>query len=423
MFHVRDARLELRRRSPDELAVDGRWINRTGLVAEGLAAQPYLHLDIRTPFGESVDEHQVVEALAESLGPRRDRYRLAGWHIQFVEDTNLGSNHRVFVDLVDASSSAQGQAGMDAGLSLELAMESLGDLVAAEKGEASFQLLYGGRDFCYSLLYLNGGPFHLLRVDEGAGPAAAVRLKRHREFAAGRSANGTLRTYLAKGDALWETAAAKDTRAEAFLLPGAGAAGEALLHLGLAQAARQRDFFSHNRVPADARRRNESIRTRFRFFVAVAASAAIGALAAGLFALAIQVSKSRLATLRAQASAYQAQVDTIRDLRREKGRLETAVEDLRPMWRGPIDWTAVMAALSEALPREAGIDGLNVARAADGSIDIAFRAWVRDWNQVQSIQKKLAAGKRFSNISLSEQRKDMASGVVIFNVTARLGGG
>jgi Tfp pilus assembly protein PilN len=422
LFQVRDQKLELRRRSADEPAVDGNWINRTGLVAEGLASQPYLHLDIRTPFGETVDERQVEEAVAEALGPKRDRYRLGGWHVQFVEDTNLGSNHRIFADLIDTAGPGEAQAGMDAGLSLELAMEALGDQIATEKGEANFQLLYGGKDFCYSLLYLNGSPFHVLRVPEPAGPKAAARLRRHREFAAGRAANGPLRAFLSKGDPLWDVPETKDLKPEAFALAGAPEGGDALLHVGLARAARQRDFASHNRVPAEDRRRNESIRTRFRFYLAMAASALICALAAGAFALAIRVSENQAAALRAQASAYQAQVDAIRGLRLRKARLEASLADLRPLWRGPTDWNAVLAALAKALPKEAGIDGFTVTRAPDGGREVSFKAWVRDWDQVQAIQKRLTASGRFSAVSLSEQRKDLQTGVVLFHVTARVGG-
>jgi hypothetical protein len=442
LFHVRENKLELRRRSSEELAVDGGWINKTGLVAEGLAEQPYIHLDIRTPFGETVGDRQVEEALAESLGPRRDRYRIGGWHIQFVEDTNLGSNHRVFVDLVDESAPAKGLDGMDAGLSLELAVEALGELVAAEKGEANFQLLYGSDRFCYSLLFLNGSPFHVLRVGGGAGAKAAARLRRHREFAGGLARNGAgLRTFLAQGDPLWEGAAVKELRAEILDLSGASengqggktdakagsavpapASGKAgtLLHLGLAHAARQRDLAAHNRVAAEQRRRNESIRTRFRLILALAATGALCALIAGTFWAAIRVSHSELRTLTAQASAYQAQVDSIHALRVEKAQLENAVSDLRPIWHAPMDWSAVMGAIAAALPREAGIDGLAVNRQPDGSLEMSFRAWVRDWNQVQAIQKKLAESKLFTGIALSEQRKDLATGVVIFHVTAKL---
>ncbi|GEM_PF-3053019 len=421
--------------------MDGSWINRTGLVAEGLPSQPYIHLDIRTPFGETVGDGQVEEALAESLGPRRDRYRAGGWHIQFVEDTNLGSNHRVFVDLIDLTVPVNGQEGMDAGLSLEVAIEALGELVATEKGEQSFQLLYGGGHFCYSLLYLNGSPFHVLRVGEGAGANAAARLRRHREFAAGMGRNGGLKTYLAKGDPLWDGAAVKELHAEPLDFsvtmgksaaaipvstsataspPSVGETNSWLLHLGLAQAARQKDFAAHNRVAADQRRGNETIRTRFRFILAMTATGLFCALVAAAFWISIRVSQSELRALKAQASVYQAQVDSIRGLRIEKIRLENAVADLKPLWHEPMDWSSVLGAISAALPKEAGIDGLSITRQIDGSLEMSFRAWVRDWNQVQSIQKSLTAGKRFTGIALSEQRKDLATGVVIFHVTGKL---
>lgn len=418
---MRDQKLELRRRSPDELDVDGNWINRTGLVAEGLTSQPYLHLDIRTPFGETVDERQVQDAVAEALGPKRDRYRLGGWHVQFVEDTNLGSNHRVFADLIDASGTGSGQGGMDAGFSLEIAVEALGELVATEKGEANFQLLIGGREFCYSLLYLNGGPYHVLRVPEGAGPKAAARLIRHRDFAPGRGGNGALRVFLSKGDPFWEVPETKALKLEAFALPGAAEGGDALLHLGLARAAGQREFASHNRVPAEERLRNRSIRSRFRFYLSIALSSLLCALTAGGFALAIRLSEGQAAGLRAQASAYQGQVDAIRGLRVRKARLEASLADLRPIWRGPTDWNGLFEALAKALPKEAGIDGFTVTRLPDGSSEISFKAWVRDWDQVQSIQKKLSASGRFSSVALSEQRKDLQTGVVLFHVTARAG--
>jgi hypothetical protein len=291
-------------------------------------------------------------------------------------------------------------------------METLGEMVAAEKGEANFQLLYGGKEFCYSLLYLAGSPFHVLRMAEGAGPKTVARLKRHREFAGGRSGIGGLRVFLHKGDPLWDVPEAKELKPEAFTL-----------HLGLAGAARQRDFASHNRVPSEARRRNESIRTRFRFYLALTASAVAAALAAGAFGVAIRVSERQAGELRAQASAYQAQVDAIRALRVRKARLEASIADLRPIWRGQIDWNAAFADLAKALPKEAGIDGFTVVRGPNGELELSFKAWVRDWDQVQAIQKRLVAGGRFTSVSLSEQRKDLPTGVVVFHVTAKMGGG
>jgi Tfp pilus assembly protein PilN len=188
----------------------------------------------------------------------------------------------------------------------------------------------------------------------------------------------------------------------------------------LAQAARQKDFAAHNRVGRDQRRHNESIRTRFRFIVAMAATIAACLLFAGGYWVFSGVSQSRLAGLKAQASMYQSQVDSIRALRAEKARLEASLSDLRPIWHQPMDWSSVLGSIAAALPKEAGIDGLTVRRKSDGSLEMSFRAWVRDWNQVQAIQKSLAAGKRFSGITLSEQRKDLSTGVVIFHVTGKV---
>lgn len=422
MFQVRERKLELRLRSPESVPVDGRWINRTGLVAEGLAFQPYLHLDIRTPFGETVEERHVAEALAEALGPKRERYRMAGWHVLFVEDTNLGSNHRVFVDLEDATADGEAGEGMDARLSLELALEALGDLAADAKGVADFQLILGGPEACYSLLYLNGSPFHVLRVPGAAGADTAQRLRRHREFAPGRAGGVPLRTFLAKADPLREYLDAGDWPAEELSLPGAEAGGMELLHLGLARAAGAREFAAHNRVPAPGRRRNASIRARFRFYLAAALCSMAGALAAGGYAAAIRHFEREAGALRAQASAYQTQVDAIRSLRVRKAGLKGSLSDLRPIWAGPVDWSSALDVLDRALPKEGGIDDFTAVRGPDGAMEISFKAWVRDWNQVQAIQKRLAASGRFARIELSEQRKDLPTGVVVFRVKARLGG-
>lgn len=435
LFQIRDHRLELRSRSTEEMPVDGSWINKTGLVAEGLPLQPYIHLDIRTPFGESVGKRQVEEALAESLGPRRDRFSAGGWHIQFVEDTNLGSNHRVFVDLIETGNDSKGLAGMDAGLSLELAMEALGELVSAEKSEANFQLLYGGEGFCYSLLYLNGAAFHVLRVGEGAGAKSSARLRRHREFAsvAGKNGGPGMKTYLAKGDPLWEFQAIRELHPEEFTCAGSGLPSKesaksgdradgiaSLLHLGLAQAALQRDFSAHNRVPEADRRRNAVIRTRHRFTLATGATF-FGCLAvAGAMYAAIHATQSRLSDLKEKAAAYQPQVEAIRALRVEKASLERGLEGLRPLWKGPLDWGAIFAGIAAALPEEAGMDGLAVARKPDGVLELSFRAWVKDWDKVQTIQKRLSTTRPFKSVTLSEQRKDLATGNVVFHVTAGL---
>ena len=59
-------------------------------------------------------------------------------------------------------------------------------------------------------------------------------------------------------------------------------------------------------------------------------------------------------------------------------------------------------------------------KQASGDLELSFRAWVKDWNRVQDIQKNLLATGYFKTVSLSEQKKDLASGVVVFHITCIL---
>lgn len=425
VFQLQDQRLVLQRSAKESAKVDKRWITRTGLVVEGLVGQPYIQLDIRTPFNETVGTSQVDAGLSESLGPRQGKFRRGGWHIQFVEDTNLGSNHRIFIDLEDSATKTEAIADRDACLTLEIAMEALGELVMAEKGETNFQLLYGGSHFCMSLLFVNGSPFHVLRLDEAVGSKAALRLRQHREFALaqGKSGGAGLKTYLAVRDPLAQcediqtlgpqdvTLGLPNNNDQDFSL---------LLHLGLAQAARQSDLMAHNRVSARNRSRNSIIRSR-ALFLSVMGITTLACLAiAGILAVLIQQNQRQLQHLLTAAAAYQGQVADIRELRHEKTTREAELQSLKPVWHRAVDWATLFSELSQALPNDAGMDGLSVVRKPDGHLELTFRAWVKDWDKVQSIQRSLSATSFFSSVSLSEQRKDLTSGVVVFHVTGHL---
>lgn len=432
MFQLREGSFELKRRSPEDAAINNAWITRTRLVAEGLGAQPYIHLDIRTPFGESVDDSQVESALAESLGHAKDRFAKGGWHIQFVEDTNLGSNHRVFVDLKETDRSAAALGGMDAAIPLEVAVEALGEALMAKLAEPTFQLLVGGPAQCFSALYVNGSPFHVLRIPQGAGEKAASRLARHRDFAQSQGKGTAFRTFLCPGDALADCEAIRKLGPEfvdlGLKLPEgdrdntgpAKADSQLYLHLGLALAAGRRELAEHNRVIDEGRQRNEGIRGRARFGMAVLGTALGCLLVVGAFALAIRLANGQAAKLEAQAAAYQSQVEAIRALRAEKSDLAASLNTLKPLWRGAVPWGEVFADLSAAMPVQSGIDGLQVDANGDGSQTLSFRAWVKDWDAVRGIERKLIDSRFLEAVSISEQRKDLASGAVVFHVSCKV---
>lgn len=374
-----------------------------------------------------MDDSQVDNALAESLGPRKDRYGRVGWHLQFVEDTNLGSNHRVFVDLRDGKDGGPSRPGMDAALPLEVAVEALAEAVQARTGEQSFQLLIGGPGECFSALYAGGSPFHVLRVPEPPGDKAAERLARHREFAQSQGKGSAFRTFLAPGDPLASLEPVRRLGPETVSLDlrpaGEGGAGEdpvLYLHYGLALAASRREYAAHNRVDAGGRLRNDSVRGRFRFMVAMGASLLFCLLVAGGFALSTHLTVKETARLSAQAAGYRTQVEAIRALRIENARIKDSLAALRPLWNRPMRWHRVFADLSAALPAQAGLDGLSVKRNPDGAMNLSFRAWVKDWDDVRGIERRLESSPFLGAVSISEQRKDMATGAVVFHVSCRM---
>ena len=345
----------------------------------------------------------------------------AGWHVQFVEDTNLGFNDRVFADLIDLSGSPAAQTGMDAGYSPWSCHGGFGRSRRDREGRDQFPtpvsaageyLLFppllerGHRSMCCG--YPMGGA-------EGDRPAYAasgfrsLAVRRRRKLARLPPQRRSLLGGAGNGG--------KNPRPSRSRSAPEG--GDALLHLGLARAAGQRDFASHNRVPADERWRNGSIRTRFRFYLAMAVSALICALTAGGFVMAIRIFDGQAADLRARLPPIRAKWMPSGDYGSESapgslpGRSSSALARAYRLERD--------VGVGESAPQGGGDRWFTVVRLADGGSEISFKAWVRDWDQVQSIQKRLSASGRFTSITLSEQRKDLQTGVVLFHVTARMG--
>jgi hypothetical protein len=126
-----------------------------------------------------------------------------------VEDTNPGSNHRVFNDC-PIQRPIKGLEGMDSGLN-GTATRPWANCVGG-KG-ARFQLLFGSDRFCYSCLPERIS-FHA-RVGEAVAGRFAVA--RHREFATGLGHRRVgPETYLAGGSALGR-AAVKELKAEPWI--------------------------------------------------------------------------------------------------------------------------------------------------------------------------------------------------------------
>ncbi len=54
------------------------------------------------------------------------------------------------------------------------------------------------------------------------------------------------------------------------------------------------------------------------------------------------------------------------------------------------------------------------------ALDTEWRKLTSELDNLRAEQKKLSADRRFTGINLSEQRKDLATGVVLLHVTCKL---
>jgi len=422
VFESSRSGLKVIQSSLEEMTVNSKWIKKTDLIIEGLANQLYIHLDINTPFGETVHTAQVENALAESLGAKRENFEIAGWHIQYVEDTNLGSNHRIFVDLNPKDQKATLSEGRDDSRSLLVAVEALGEMVMSEQSVGTFQFLCSAKDEYYSLLFLNGAPFHVLQIPNLDLAEVSKRILGHREFllAQGKTADSELATFLPNDDRLLSQKSLQLLKPKTLKLGQNKSFPFMVFHLGLAKASAQKELESHNRAKAQSGNHNYNIRTQDQFLHVFLISCLMGLLVLLGFGIDLMHQSGQLKTMRKSAAQYTVQVKRIADLRKQISTVELSLANIKPLWNSALDWKTIFSGIASALPLESGLDGVTVNKQATGDLELSFRAWVKDWNRVQDIQKNLLATQYFKTVSLSEQKKDLASGVVVFHITCIL---
>ncbi len=454
-FKVRDGHPRLESFHTAEWMPDYASVHAYHHIVKGLAGTRFLHLDIQTPFGESVTDEAVEKALSESLGKKRGLYRLQGWHLFFAEDTNQGSNHRVFAELaVFAANEVNGGEGggatdkekiprlVDAWLPVEAAIESLAENFAIETGQADFQLLLPFASYLYSLLFIAGQPFHLLRLNQenfvegNTGTwnwnEVETRLIRHREF--GLAARPTVTELgmvlptLSKNDGRAPIPALKNWKIRAWdcgcAKPFKGDwdpkySSAILVHFGLALAATTGHWESHDGLSGVGHQRNITLRQSFLAAKTTALALILCLTAWGAYLFRHHRVETRIAALAAEARVHGGQVESIERLRIEKNGLEEELLRMQPVWTKPLAWDAILAVITQALPTEAGMEGL-AAMNSEGTTRLSFKVWVKDWDEVGAMQEKLSASPYFSHVELSEQKRDSQSGIVAFYVNCRL---
>ncbi len=400
--------------------VDHKWVRHTTKIIEGVAGIPFLHLDIRTPFGESADEDLVNKALEEALGPKKDNYILRAWHILFVEDSHLGSNHRVFAELKKSKKDTE-ILSADVSIPMEIGLEAIGEEIAAQTKCLHFQLVYELDTMLYSWIFHNGAPYHLLCLNITLEADLVQRLLAHRQFLVGQEKNGNL---ILKSFALNQVnkqsepvknwAKAMDS-VEIWQGPVAYAN---LLHYGLASVLKNPALQEHAR-PQKAHTFT-LIRNRFFAGQMLLATFIFCLVILSIMGIYFNGIKREHHKLMAVADTHALQIKNISHYRLEKIQLESKALELKPVWKSGYAWKIILQSIANALPEHSGLEGLMVTQTPTGGSDLSFRAWVKDWNAIRGIQTKLEKIPEFKSVSLTDQKRDLASGLVIFHVNCLL---
>ncbi len=400
-----------------------RLIRRVDGACAGVAGLPFLQIEVRTPYGESITEAMVASAMREALGPKSETLALQGWHVTHLEDTHLGSQHRVFATLAGADESER--PGLwDQLLPLELAVVALGDWTARTTGRSQFQLVLARGGWIYSLAYRHAQAYHLIRVSDRPFDFACKRLSEHRLYAQepGDGEEFAVFADLPASAHVDISAALGETRPLPSP-PGYGGGpkpGADLWHFGLALAAVREEGAIHNRAGARRQDANLEIRMWDRLAKTALAALLLGGLAfLGEGARLLSV-RSALAGARAQAAQYASRVEEIQALRAERRNVLDSLLQLRPLWHRPTPVDRVLRGIAAALPPHAGLDGVLLRTAGDGKKTVSFLGWVGDWNEIRPVQERLRKLPYFSDVALSDQRQDPSRKRVSYHATCTL---
>ncbi|MFC1584988.1 hypothetical protein ACFL5V_05530 [Fibrobacterota bacterium] len=423
---------ELLELSSASIATNDKWLRGIPCVIEGLRNVTCLHREISLPFGAVLTHEAVEQNLKECLGQKRNRFGKALWHTYFQEDTKQGTRHRVFISLTDKE---QRHANFRSDLSLpvETAVLALAARAGQKTGEQNFQFIMAWRETVFSVLYMGGSPYHLLKVQAPDSEQTLERLKAHtRYLLSGSDRAKPLKVIVFAGEGC-ELAPAMgrqpdwDVMEASLDLPDAGSpsSGEGerkalyrLMHCGLALAARNPDLILHDRNTPDERLMVTNVRDLSLLVRTTAAAILLILSVTAVFGFKLYSHRNTLHDIKSRAASHEQSLNIIEGKKTERNGLADSLNLFRPLWNRPVAWHKVLGAINRALPEKSGMDGFVVEENRDGAISLQFRTWVSEWDSVTAVQKKLESSPLLSGVALSQQQKKMKKDRVVFHVTA-----
>ncbi len=401
-------------------AVNSSWVRKHHKIIEAFSGGAFLHREITIPFDTELTGAQVENDLLECLGKRRSEYEKAGWQSFFEETTKQGTRHRVFITLGPKKGQLKNEYHADLLLPLEAGVLALAWQVHDLTGAGFFQFLFSFKSYHYSVIFLGGAPFHLLRVGHTEGGWVS-KLSEHTHISeANTQSRGAIKTYVVSSvdQELYKTAMdIADLQLIDIPMCRRVKETDAIIHCGVLLAGVHKELLLHNRAPAAHVSSNASCRQRFL----------LAQVTGWVLALTLMVSGSSLFyrhRVQAQLAALQLKADTYRPavIRIEREyKLMEALEDTliayKDLWVPAIPWDMVFTGLNKALPDKSGIDGFIMEPGSEGQYRLTFKARVSGWDGVSQFKTRLGKTQYFQQISFSDQQLNPKTNVVSFHVS------
>lgn len=384
----------------------------------------FLHCDIRTPFGEEVNEDQVEAALQSALGPKRESYHLRGWHILHVEDTHVGSVHRLWVTLDFAEKEDKVGVPADYRLPLELALMGLGRKVNGSFAGKPWQMLFRHEESVYSLLFHGDSVLHV-RSFPATGENILARAMQHYR-GIGLSENPREPEVRVLGPGLdWPLP--PQVAPEAWLrltdlLPQIlplESSPEKALALGICAALENPSLLAHDRIREEegyALRAKRLARVCLVSVLMAISSSLLGAAALGF---SLNQAKAEKQMLQLKAAGHQKQVLAMQQLRNLLQARNDSLQSLGLLARNPYPASLILGRLAAAADH-GGLLAMQMRQEEDGHVDLRLKAWTSSWEKVEGFRGALAKMPQAQSAEVMSQKKESGQGKVQFDLALQL---
>ncbi len=416
--------------SAKEVSASQRLLHSTHVVRQ-YQPDACIHRDVRLPFGEELTLDSVEQSLIEVLGGRRDEFNKARWHEMFAEDTHQGTEHRVFISLFKSDSPSV-HTPADAQLPLQVGLMALANHLSEVSEKPEFQFLIQTPKAVFSILVFGSSVFHTLTFQPSDDIKSDLdRLARQRDYGLqSAEVESALPLYvLAPNAAAWQELALTHNNWEVIPLPSilnieatktAAQKVQLYCHLGLRLAQSDLELRAHNSVGSHVTRSLGYRRDKRLAIYTTLIAALFCLLVGGFFGLRYKNLQQRLQQIDKQSDAHRPVLQKINAYRQQKSAVSDSLTQLRQLWHLPIPWDKLLLEIQNAMPRQSGIEALVVKETQKGATELQFKAWVKNWDHITGIQKRLTESPYFLNVKESEQRKNKRRHYISFNMSAEI---